>query len=134
VDKWDIERKEREEAETRRKYAIARQAAIDSMRAIAAKALNRYEQVENGLDPDTDTEITTSAEVDRIQAEIASELHNLDILLIHRIGAEIAWDPDTMARTDGNASNDRLVVVPAAYWSNGPYGSIVLIPAQTYAW
>lgn len=113
------------------RYHIDRQAAIDSNRAIAEKALNRYDQVENGWDPDNLVEITDTRTMERIQDEIAVNLAEKDIYLIYTIGHEGTWDADTMARTDGNASNDRLVCVPAAYWSSRTYGPIVLIRANT---
>lgn len=117
--------------EDRIRHAITRQAAIDEKRAIAAYQLNRYDQVENGWDPATSTEITTVADVDRIQSEIALELDKADMTLIHRVGAEMRWQSDTMARTDGKASNERLVCVPAVMWSSRAYGVIVLIKAHT---
>ncbi len=133
MDKWDVARIERERCEGLMSAAITRQAAIDANRAKAAKALNRWDQVENGWDPANSVEITTVADVDRIQAEIALELDKLDIVLIHRVGDLITWNPDTMARSDGNAANVRLILVPCAMWLSREYGHICLVPANTIA-
>ena len=142
MDKWDEARESREAADNTLKAAIDRQAAIDSIRAIAEDALARYEDAWNGYDRANDRELVDfahtppkvdEAAISRLQAEITAELDNQGITLIHRIEAEMDADWDTMDNSDGSGTDYRLVCRPAAMWTSEAYGPIVVIKAVTYA-
>lgn len=138
MDKWDIARKEREEAETTLKAAQDRIRAIEAIRAIAAPLLERYEDAWNGYDRANDLELVDTdgkpdeAAITALMDAIRANLLNHGITLKGDIAAEIAADWSYMANSDGTGTDHRLVCRPAAIWTSEAYGTICAIEAITY--
>lgn len=139
MDIYDIQRKEREDAESAMNYAIARQAAIDSMRTLVAEPYKRYTDAYNGYDRANDLELVDSVgkldhqAISDIRMEIIATFASQAITLVGGEEDEVIADWDIHDNSDGSGERIRMVCEPAILWESPTYGWIVVQKAYTIA-
>lgn len=125
--------------ESRKNYAIARQAAIDSIRAFVAEPYKRYVDAYNGYDRANDLELVDCrgkldmAAISDIRMEIVRTFAEAGITLVGGEEEEVVADWDIHDNSDGSGERVRMICEPAILWESPAYGWIVVQKAYTIA-